>query len=1356
MNWFILLIVIALHDLDSVRGNDMFKYECLPKSGAHRQRFASPYQDPVLIQVGDNVLNQISSRIYAIYLKEYLGYNDLVLQEIDFKADMNEEEKLYNMFEDLWRSKAPALNLAIWMPPDYHRTPPEIRMAGPFASGRFGWFFPKILLKKGDLPDLYPYTIFAEPNTKYIRQFILDPETLNDIRTLADSRCPNCTKGIYIPKQCEKFQCATLLAPSYKDTHFVRHHIEEFKLYLNIVWLGDNLKPVIDYYLLPLYESRLKDTEISKKFLVLHAIPSEIINSNVEYEMITMPHCEEMMSYIHTNCKYELMPLLKYYTEELTYSSALYMSFLNLDFEDTGMRRVFELYDNATLRNFSGNKNVISKYPNQLKEIVSLNYKKIKYGVTSKLYNDIACEWIKQSKDIYEKWFDIHNDMEVIYIGGIFPITAAGAAYSGLLPAVDMAERAINSNSTILPNIKINVLKMDGKCRADEVMKSFISIYMRHDRVLGVLGPACSETVEPIAGVSKHFKMSVISYSAEGTSFRDRETYPYFFRTIGENQQYEYVYLQLMQHLKWKRVAALTEDGQKYTEYISHMETYLKEHGIELIWNKKFPRYVTAEEMNRNLKELQQRNARVIIADVYDERSEIIMCEAYKLKMTLKYGYVWFLPVWLSMKTGDAIKTVNTTCTEEEMLEAMNGHFSLQHAPYAEDNVIMQENISVAQWKKAYEQRRKDSRLNSANKYQSEYAGYAYDAVWVYAFALNQLVKEDASYMRNLHSENTTKRLMEVIKDTDFVGVSGRIRFGEGASRFSVINVLQWFDGRSTVVGTFHPNVSESHDMRDRKLIGGKLVLHESNISWLYDKGVPSDGTETCSIGGFADLIGLDCRNGVYVLVTFVCVICVIVVSIASFMFLKRQYDQKLKQSARVMRTFGIDLLSLPSAPSNSLDKWEVPKERVVINRRLGEGAFGTVYGGEAQINDQAWTAVAVKTLKMGSSVEDRLDFLSEAESMKRFDHKNIVKLLGVCLQSEPIYTIMEYMLHGDLKTYLLARRHLVGEKSNDDSDISPKRLTTMVLDISKALAYLADHKYVHRDVACRNCLVNAQRMVKLGDFGMARPMFDSDYYKFNRKGMLPVRWMAPESLGLGIFSPASDLRFPAVCKFNFLIISFSLDKKEEREKLISSTSINYFTDYQFITVNCNSVLNLSDCLSDPWTGLHLQILALESAEYRGQSHNSFVRTSFLDRTAAEIANDYYKFNRKGMLPVRWMAPESLGLGIFSPASDLRFPAVCKFNFLIISFTGLDKKEEREKLISSTSINYFTDYQFITVNCNSVLNLSDCLSDPWTGLHLQILALESAEYRGQSHNSFVRTSFLDRTAAEIAKIIDPL
>ena len=86
---------------------------------------------------------------------------------------------------------------------------------------------------------------------------------------------------------------------------------------------------------------------------------------------------------------------------------------------------------------------------------------------------------------------------------------------------------------------------------------------------------------------------------------------------------------------------------------------------------------------------------------------------------------------------------------------------------------------------------------------------------------------------------------------------------------------------------------------------------------------------------------------------------------------------------------------------------------------------------------------------------------------------------------------------------YLLARRHLVNERNREDLDeVSNKRLTSMAYDVAKGLEYLADLKYVHRDIACRNCLVNSSRTVKLADFGMSRPMFESDYYRFSKKGI--------------------------------------------------------------------------------------------------------------------------------------------------------------------------------------------------------------------------------------------------------------
>lgn len=63
--------------------------------------------------------------------------------------------------------------------------------------------------------------------------------------------------------------------------------------------------------------------------------------------------------------------------------------------------------------------------------------------------------------------------------------------------------------------------------------------------------------------------------------------------------RYEHAYVRLLSKMGWKRVAALTEDGQKYTEYISHMEIMLKNNDIELISNKKFPREATSDSIRQ-------------------------------------------------------------------------------------------------------------------------------------------------------------------------------------------------------------------------------------------------------------------------------------------------------------------------------------------------------------------------------------------------------------------------------------------------------------------------------------------------------------------------------------------------------------------------------------------------------------------------------------------------------------------------------------------------------------------------------------------------------------------------------------
>lgn len=98
--------------------------------------------------------------------------------------------------------------------------------------------------------------------------------------------------------------------------------------------------------------------------------------------------------------------------------------------------------------------------------------------------------------------------------------------------------------------------------------------------------------------------------------------------------------------------------------------------------------------------------------------------------MSAKHGYVWFLPIWLDDDAPKMHTFPNVNCTREEIAEMLEGHFSIAHAPYANDYSVMETNKTVAEWK---------SRYKMANA--SHYGSYAYDTVWVYALALDKLLK---------------------------------------------------------------------------------------------------------------------------------------------------------------------------------------------------------------------------------------------------------------------------------------------------------------------------------------------------------------------------------------------------------------------------------------------------------------------------------------------------------------------------------------------------------------------------------------------------------------------------------------
>ncbi|KAK2559526.1 Fibroblast growth factor receptor 3 [Acropora cervicornis] len=194
--------------------------------------------------------------------------------------------------------------------------------------------------------------------------------------------------------------------------------------------------------------------------------------------------------------------------------------------------------------------------------------------------------------------------------------------------------------------------------------------------------------------------------------------------------------------------------------------------------------------------------------------------------------------------------------------------------------------------------------------------------------------------------------------------------------------------------------------------------------------------------------------------------------------------------------TYADDLLDIP------LDEnWEVPRDSIDIKELAGEGAFGYVAKAKAfQLPNKVSTPciVAVKMLKENASDVELADFISEMEMMKEIgSHKNIVNYLGACTVHGPLFLIVEYCSHGNLKDFLRNNRPSLLELSGDmEVSLTFRDLLSFAYQITKGMSYLSSKKCIHRDLAARNVLIAEDFVIKIADFGLSRNLGNTDYYR--------------------------------------------------------------------------------------------------------------------------------------------------------------------------------------------------------------------------------------------------------------------
>ncbi|XP_029058916.1 muscle, skeletal receptor tyrosine-protein kinase isoform X4 [Monodon monoceros] len=265
----------------------------------------------------------------------------------------------------------------------------------------------------------------------------------------------------------------------------------------------------------------------------------------------------------------------------------------------------------------------------------------------------------------------------------------------------------------------------------------------------------------------------------------------------------------------------------------------------------------------------------------------------------------------------------------------------------------------------------------------------------------------------------------------------------------------------------------------------------------------------------------------------------------------RKQWKNKKRESAAVtLTTLPSELLldrlhpnpmyqRMPLLLNPKLLSLEYPRNNIEYVRDIGEGAFGRVFQARAPglLPYEPFTMVAVKMLKEEASADMQADFQREAALMAEFDNPNIVKLLGVCAVGKPMCLLFEYMAYGDLNEFLRSMSPHPG-RSLSPSDLTrgaqasspgPPPLSCaeqlcIARQVAAGMAYLSERKFVHRDLATRNCLVGENMVVKIADFGLSRNIYSADYYKANENDAIPIRWMPPESIFYNRYTTESDV----------------------------------------------------------------------------------------------------------------------------------------------------------------------------------------------------------------------------------------
>ncbi|MED6198747.1 hypothetical protein PIB30_069509 [Stylosanthes scabra] len=226
----------------------------------------------------------------------------------------------------------------------------------------------------------------------------------------------------------------------------------------------------------------------------------------------------------------------------------------------------------------------------------------------------------------------------------------------------------------------------------------------------------------------------------------------------------------------------------------------------------------------------------------------------------------------------------------------------------------------------------------------------------------------------------------------------------------------------------------------------------------------------------------------------------------------------------------------------------------------LGSGGFGPVYRGKLMDG----RVIALKKLSLNNSQQGEREFLSEVRLITSIQHKNLVRLLGCCIDGPQRILVYEYMKNRSLDLFIYG--------NNGDQFLNWSTRFQIILGVARGLQYLHEDSHlriVHRDIKASNILLDDKFHPKIGDFGLAR-FFPEDQAYLSTQFAGTLGYTAPEYAIRGELSEKADI-------YSFGVLLLEIICCRKNTDLTLPSGMQYLPEYAWKLYENSKTMELVD-----------------------------------------------------------------------------------------------------------------------------------------------------------------------------------